>query len=133
MGSLGASKGTNVIFDIDTDRIDSMPDYRATQKTQMREAVEDVQKAINAFMRDPWTTKDTDHIYEALADYFPRSMYDDDAEKVVRVDTAYKIITTVDIRLHENREGKIEAKLSPSSYYYDDFTKEELEYMGIRR
>ena len=131
MGSIGANKGPAVIFNIDTERIDSMPDYRATQKTQMRDAVEDVQKAINAFMKDSWTTKDIDHLYEALADYFPRSMYDDDAEKIVRTDSAYKIITTVDIRLHENREGKIEATLSPSSYYFDDFSDEQLKNMGI--
>ena len=133
MGSIGANKGSGITYNINTERIDSLPDYRAMQKTQMREAVSDVQKAINNFMNDSWATKDVDHLYEALADYFPRSMEDDEAEKVVRVDTAYKIITTVDIRLHENNNGKIEATLSPSSYYFDDFTEDELRNMGIER
>ena len=132
MGSIGANKGSIITYNIDTGSIDALPDYRAMQKTQMREAISDVQNAINTFMSDSWTEKDVDHLYEALADYFPRFMNGDEADKLVRVDTAYKIITTVDIRLHEYN-GKIEVTLSPSSYYYDDFTDEELRNMGIER
>ena len=133
MGSIGASKGPAVTYNVNTEVINALPDSRTMQKTQMRQAVEEVQTAINTFMNDSWTTKDIDHLYEALADYFPRSMEGDEAEKVVRVDTAYKIITTVDIRLWENKAGKIQADLSPSSYYFDDFSEEELKNMGIER
>lgn len=123
---------TGIIYIIDEDRLNSYT-FRDFQKEQMYTAIQRVKNAIEAITNDPWFTQDVDHLYEALADYFPRSMESDDAEKVVGVDLDNEYVTTVDIRLWENRDDQIEATLVPSSYSFDEFTEQELADMGIER
>lgn len=131
-GSGAVRNSSKIVFSIDQDRLDSYS-YRDVQKNSMREALEDVEKAIKEVEKDPWHDTDVDSLYESLADWFPKAMEGDDAEKVVRVDDKNEYVTTVDIRLWENREGKIEARLSPNSYSFDEFSDKELEDMGVER
>lgn len=121
-----------IIYIPDEDRLNSY-NFRDFQKTQMRDSINDVCDAIKEIQNDPWLDLDVDHLYEALADWFPRSMVGDDAEKIIRVDLDNEYVTTVDIRLWENGKGQIEAKLVPQSYSFDEFTEQELTDMGIER
>lgn len=125
----GGSRRTEVT--VNREFIDS---YMSTEleKEMMSDAVTDVENAIDKIMDDPYMDKDTDHIYEALADWFPMSMDGDEAEKVI--DTRNAHVTTVDIRLHDNwRTGKIQVGLTPHSYNYDEFSDSELRDFGIER
>ena len=130
MGSIGSSlTTTKLVYDINTDNIDLYSSD--TRKADMRKALETVQDALDTLMKDAWMDKDTEHLYETLADYFPRSMEGDDAEKIIYVSDDY--ITTVDVRLHDDYNGKITATLESHSYSTNEFSDEELEYMGIER
>lgn len=130
MGSTGTSNSSKVIFSTDDERLNYYG-YRDMQKQDMREAITSVKDAINEIGKNRWNDTDVEVLYEELANWYPRSMEADDAEKVVTVNYKDGYITTVDINLWENRDGKIEAKLTPGSYSFDEFSGQELEDMGI--
>lgn len=131
-GNSGSRNSSKVQFSVDQERLDSYL-YRDFEKTAMREALDDVQNAIKEIEKDPWRDTNVEVLYESLADWFPRSMEGDDAEKVVRIDYNNEYITTVEISLWENREGRIEATLTPYSHSFSEFSDEELRDMGIER
>lgn len=132
MGSIGANRGSaggsNTIFEIRDERLDSYG-YRESQKEDMQNALDEAQRAINEIMNDPWGAPSVDGVYDRLADWFPQSMDGDEAEKVIFADKEY--ITTIDFRLHEDNNGKLVATLEPSSYSIDEFSDKELQDMGI--
>ena len=102
-------------------------------KEDMNKAIDNVKNSLNAIMQDSWMDKDDEHIYEALADYYPRSMSDNDAEKVILVDMDKERITTVSIYLHDYGNGRIDANLKSYNYSFNEFSDDELYDMGIER
>ena len=137
MGGRGSGGSRNsggaVKTEVTVDR-EIMDSYMTTklEKEMMSDAVSDVEDSINKIMDYPYMDKDTDNIYEALADYYPRSMAEDDAEKALSIRNAH--VTTVNIRLNDNwKTGKIEIRLTPHSYSYDEFSDSELRDFGVER
>lgn len=105
--------------------------FREVEKESMTNALNQVKKVIDSFMSDSWTSKDVDHLYEMMADNFPRSMESDDADRVISADGDY--ITLVRADFWEDAEGRIQVILEPHSHSYDDFSDRELADLGIER
>lgn len=126
-----ASQGENLDFKVDNSFASSYI-FSTLEKSLLRKAVKDVKETIVNLFKDPTTNKEEDYMYEYLADSYPRSIEGDDAEKVVIVDEKNEIVTTVRISLFDNsRTKKYEVELEPHSYSFDEFSKEELEDLGI--
>ena len=132
MGSIGKSSAPAVTYEVDTESAFSYRNRREDVRQDMEDAMEDVKKSINDFMERAWSEKDVEHLWEAIHDYYPRSLPGDESEKVVYVDTKNQRITGVDISLSENANGGITAKLNPFSVSFNEWTKKELyDYFGI--
>lgn len=130
-GNAAARNSSRIVLNTDEERLESY-NFRDFEKKNMSESLQTVKNAISNIEKDPWNKDlNTEALYEILADYFPRNMDGDESEKVVGVDFKNEYITTVEISLWENRDGKIEGTLKPGSYSFSEFSKEELEYMGI--
>lgn len=116
---------------VEEERLSSY-NYREVEKEQMRKALDSAKEAIDSIVKDPYLTKNDDYreetFYERLADWFPRAMDGDDAEKIVYTGKDY--ITTVTFSIHDFN-GKFDITLKPASYSVDEFSKEELERLGI--
>ena len=131
-GKIAAPENSKIAFDKRTDLLDNY--VNAERKQMMRDGMDNVQDSINKIMNDPWGAPDSiEMVYERLADYYPRAMAGDDAEKVVSTRDGY--ITTVDVRFNNYaNSNKLHVTLEPHSYSYDEFTDKELyDEFGIER
>ena len=133
MGSVGSTSKPSVTFDVDPDeKLQDMPSWKADIREQMEWSLTDVQKSINEIMNDSWIQKDLDHIWEAIHNYYPRSLPGDESEKVVLTDMQNRRIVGIDIQLHDDYNGRITARLRPFQVPFDDWTKKELyDYFSI--
>ena len=130
-GTAAARNSSRILLNVDEERLQSY-NFRDFEKKNMSESLQNVKNAISNIEKDPWNKDlDVDVMYEILADYYPRHMDGDESEKVVGVDWDNEYVTTVKISLWENRENKIQADLQSGSYSFSEFSKSELEDMGI--
>lgn len=75
-------------------------------------------------------TEDIDHFYEWLADEYPYTMPDDEGAKVVYNRGGKIVVVGVDA-FENTRTGKFQVSLTPRTYGYDEFDRDELEHMGV--
>lgn len=113
-------------------------DYKVTEPSRgQRIAGEDIlteaKDSLNRIVED-YGTEDVDRIYEALADYYPQSMYDDDSQKVMKVDLKNGTVDLMEFSIRNDmKPGKLSIELSPLRFDLDEFNDEELSYWNIKK
>ena len=106
--------------------------FSSLEKSICKQAAKDVKETITNLFKDSTTRKEVDYMFKYLADAYPRSMDYDDGEKVVIIDEKNQIIGTVKVSMFDNsRTKKFEVELEPHTYSFDEFSREELEDLGI--
>lgn len=128
MGSIGSSTstGSTVQFEITS----PVRGERITGE----DVIKDAKEAINKILDWDDDISDVDRIWEALADYYPQAMYDDDSTKAINFDLKNGTVDMVsfDIR-NDLKPGKLSVELSPLRFDLDEFDDNELERWNIKR
>lgn len=122
--------GSNVEFTIDRP---IRGEYNVSEAV-VEEAKDAIKNILDSYSFDSSDENKVDRIYDALGDYFPMSMPDDEADKFITANLKKGKADFVDFRIRDDlKPGKLSVTLSPSRADLDDFSDEELSRFNIKR